>query len=136
MNKEILEEFYKAWRFLKNHPMFSPSRWDERFLENLYPIVVKVNPETDSVDDDEEKNTKVQIWLEAGPVYINKTIKGCSAKYSTQHVHDLDLDCGADTYEEAIIELARLVKERYGDYNEGNTEDYNRIRESIDLEWQ
>ena len=136
MNKEIFEEFYKAGNFLESHPMFSPNKWDKRFLENLYTMVVKVNPETDSIDDNEEKNTKVQIWLECGPVYTKKITKGCSTKYSTQHVHDIELDCGADTYEEAIIELSKLVKEQYGDYKEDSLEDYNRIREAIDLEWQ
>lgn len=27
--------------------------------------------------------------------------------------HDVDLDCGAATLEEAIIELARLIREKY-----------------------
>ena len=136
MKEEILEEFYKALYFLKNHPMFSPSRLDERFLENLYMMVVKVNPETNSIDDDEEKNTKVQVWLECGPIYVKKITKGCNTKYSIQHTHDIELDCGADTYEEAIVELAKLVKEHYGDYKPDSLEDYNRIRESIYLEWQ
>ena len=33
------------------------------------------------------------------------------------YTHDIDLDCGGDTFEEAIIELAKLVKKYYGDNN-------------------
>jgi len=76
------------------------------FQQCLDIEVVKINPKTDSIDDDKTLNTKVQIWLEAGP-YIGK-----------HHAHDIDLDCGADTFEEAIIELASLVKQYYGDDHE------------------
>lgn len=90
--------FYDAWNFLVNHPIFN-----NRFSEELYIAVAKVNPKTMEVDDDFSKNTKVQIWLEHGE--YEKEYNMCR--------HNIDLDCGGDTYEEAIIEMARLVKEKF-----------------------
>lgn len=92
--------FYEAWHFLRLHPIFN-----NRFFEELYIAVVKVNPETMEVDDDFSKNTKAQVWLEHGE-YIEE-IGMCH--------HNIDLDCGGDTYEEAIIKMARLVKENFTD---------------------
>ena len=91
-------DFYSAWKFLENHKMFN-----DMFNYSLWVQVVKVNPETDSVYVDNSKNTKIQVWLEHGP--FNAEINDCT--------HDMDLDCGGDTFEEAIIELAKLVKKYY-----------------------
>ena len=52
---------------------------------------------------DETKNTKVEIWLEHG--HYDVDWGAC--------VHNIDLDCGGDTFEEAIIKLAELVKRHY-----------------------
>lgn len=90
--------FYEAWEFLLEHKMFQ-----RHFRELLYIMVVKVNPLTNEVDDDRTKNTKTQVWLEVGP---------WSEQY---HTHDWDLDCGGDTFEEAICKLADLVKQYYTD---------------------
>ena len=96
-------DFFTAYHFLSKHPMFAG-----RFSQGLEVDVVKVNPETNCIDDDSTKNAKTQVWLECGP-YINNppdNIHWC---------HDIDLDCGGDTYEEAIVALARLVKKHYGE---------------------
>lgn len=92
--------FYDAWMFLSEHPIFR-----NLFECGLYTIVVKVNPETGAIDDDVTKNTKVEIWLEHGPY-----------DEDYEHTHDFNLDCGGNTFEEAIITLAGLVKEHYGEY--------------------
>ena len=92
-------DFYTAWRFLEEHKMFKGC-----FAYELWMTVVKVNPYTNAIDDDDTKNTKVRIWLEHG---------GYDEEYG--FVHDIDLDCGGDTFEEAIIELAKLVKKYYTD---------------------
>jgi hypothetical protein len=91
-------EFYDAWEFLLEHKMFK-----RHFRDILYIMTAKVNPDIGMVDDDESKNTKVEVWLEVGP---------WSEQY---HTHDWDLDCGGDTFEEAIIKLADLVKQYYND---------------------
>lgn len=93
-------DFYYAWHFLDNHKMFNGL-----FSNGLWVEVVRVNPDTNSIDDDNTKNTKVQIWLEHGPFEY----------YHNDTTHDIDLDCGGDTFEEAIIKMAELVKKYYND---------------------
>ena len=95
-------DFYTAWTFLNNHKMFNGL-----FCHGLWTEVVKVNPVTNTIDDESSKNTKVQIWLEHGPY----------EHYHNDTTHDIDLDCGGDTFEEAIIKMAELVKKYYT--NEG-----------------
>lgn len=93
-------DFYDSYQFLDNHKIFNGN-----FTYQLWFEIVKVNPETNAIDDDSTKNTKVQVWLEHGP--YDKEWGGCT--------HDIDLDCGGDTFEEAIIKLAELVKNKYGE---------------------
>ena len=90
--------FYEAYKYLIYADIF-----DGKFLEGLDLMVVKVNPETNEIDDNSALNTKTAVWIEHGP-------------YDTAGgywYHDIDLDCGGDTFEEAIIKLAELVKEKY-----------------------
>lgn len=87
---------YEAWNYLDNHKIF-----DGHFVSCLDIFVVKVNPKTDEIDDDENLNTKTEIWLE------------CGAYNKNYMCHDVDLDCGGNTFEEAIIKLAKLVKEKF-----------------------
>ena len=94
MNK--FTDFYTAWNFLMMHKMFKG-----RFQECLDIEVVKVSPITNCIEDDNTLNTKTAVWLECG-------------EYDDRYpVHDLDLDCGGDTFEIAIIELANLVDKHY-----------------------
>lgn len=94
-------DFYEAFHFLRTHKMVENIGVDgfknNHFNECLDVSVVKVNPETDAIEINDNLNTKTQVWLEFGP--MNGLIPE----------HDTDLDCGADTYEEAIIKLANLV---------------------------
>lgn len=85
------DDFYESYWFIHNHSAFHHHVWIDEH-------VVKVNPETNRIDDDISKNTKVEVWLESGPY----------------EVHDPDLDCGGETYEKAIITLAEKVKAKYG----------------------
>lgn len=90
------DNFYEAWWFLLEHEMFK-----DNFQKCLDIDVVMVNPETKSIDDNERLNTETRIWLECGEY---------NEKYLT---HDLDLDCGGETFEIAIIKLANLVDKYY-----------------------
>lgn len=136
----MFKDFYEAWHYLEEHRIFQQEtkititekdnkqfekmfdevislkdlgleemvgeqiHYTSRFNDECLDIeVVKVNPRTNAIDDNKELNTKVQIWLEAGAYR-----KEC-------RTHDWELDCGADSFEEAIIELANLVQKRYGD---------------------
>lgn len=92
--------FYDSFYYLENHIIF-----DNKFQKCLDIEIVKVNPKTNIIDNDSSLNTKIQVWLECGPYQ-----KDC-------YTHDIDLDCGGDTFEEAIIKLAKLVKKYYGDNN-------------------
>jgi hypothetical protein len=102
MTEDKLSDFYEAYNWLVEHPIFQG-----HFPCCMDIEVVKVNPETDEIDDNDDLNTKTAVWLENGPVDLNESII-----YS----HDIDLDCGADTFEEAICIMAKLVLKRYGDY--------------------
>lgn len=106
--------FFEAWHFLEGHPMFKREQDKDKwgtygfFRDCLDIMVQKVNPENDTIDDDKELNTKTVVWLECGP-------------YDPNHgVHDIELDTGADTFEQAIVNLAQLVLNHpeYGDYVE------------------
>lgn len=106
--------FFDAWHFLDNHPMFKKeedkNKWGTHghFRECLDIMVTKVNPANDTIEDDKSLNTKTVVWLECGPY---------DPRYG---VHDIDLDTGADTFEDAIVNLAQLVLDNpdYGDYVE------------------
>ncbi len=126
--------FYEAFHFLRDHPIFlargrcvsEHCKLDEdikevfglkdidtidtrfsRFHEALEIEVVKVNPQTNSIEDDDSKNTATRVWLEAGPVEEDDSDYG-------QLSHDIRLDCGGKTFEEAIVKLAGLVRKYYG----------------------
>lgn len=105
------EGFYKAWWYLKEHSMFKqPPINEPYFLGSLDIDVAKVNPKTKKIDDNESKNTEVNIWLECGP--HEEWEEGEFGKMKG-FTHDIRLDCGGKTFEEAIIVLAKLVKKFY-----------------------
>lgn len=89
-------EFYEAWWYLEGHEIFHSC-----FDLCLVIEVQKVDSAWRVVQDDKRRNTRVEVWLECG---------GLENGIGT---HDPRLDCGGDTFEEAIIELARLVKKYY-----------------------
>lgn len=94
----MFKDFFEAFHYLKNHSMF------QYCFESCLDIeVVKVNPKTKEVDDNPELNIETNVWLECGEY----------SKYIG--IHDMDLDCGGSTFEEAICKLADLVREKYGD---------------------
>jgi len=78
---------------------------DKWFNNNIDISVMKVNPITGRVDDDMKLNTEIEIWLECGEIdYTSDPV---------EHYHDVRLDCGAPTYEEAIVKLANLIYKYY-----------------------
>lgn len=99
-------KFYNAWNYLNNHVIFENEDGFSMFQECLDMEVVKVDPDTNSISDNEEENTSTRIWLECGPYQ-----KDC-------RTHDINLDCGAKTFEKAIKKLAKKVKKVYGDDRE------------------
>jgi len=97
---------HDAWRFLENHPIFRDKGGISRFKSCLDIDVVEINPLTGEIDEDPRLNTGIQVWLECG-AWESDLGFGVPS-------HDIDLDCGAPTFEEALIELAKLVKTKYG----------------------
>lgn len=109
-------DFFDAFTFLKNHPAFD----GDLLCGGLDIAVAKVNPKTKRIEDtidpktgslieDREGNTETRIWLETG-------LKCGSIRGQPMWGHDIDLDCGGATFEEAIVTLALKVREKYGDY--------------------
>lgn len=89
--KTKTNQFFKAWQYLYYHPMFTDKNGLNRFQECLDIDVVKVNSNLD----------KIEVWLECGR-FTEPILE-----------HDIRLDCGGKTFEEAIIKLAKLVKKYY-----------------------
>lgn len=118
-------DFYEAFHFLRTHKMIESTGFKSlkhnHFYECLDISVVKVNPETDAIEMNDDLNIKTQVWLEFGP--INGLIPE----------HDTRLDCGADTFEEAIIQLANLVDKYYHDSGE---EKQGAVKNDIKVEFK
>ncbi len=112
--------FYDSWRWLGDHPAFQDEIGHSYFSHCLDIHVAKINPHTGMVEDDLQKNTAVEIWLEAGCYNTEAEITdGVESGFCLgECCHDLDLDCGGVSFEEAICHLALLVKEHYGEYND------------------
>lgn len=112
-----MNDFYIAYNWLREHPAFfivdekGRIPYADGFESNLSIEVVLVNPETNCIDDNKKLNTKTRVWLECGPYIWEKDFNFRAS------CHDIDLDCGGDSFEEAIIELSKLVRRKYGDYN-------------------
>lgn len=111
------DDFFEAFHYLTHHPANCIDRKSRElfeqgnhFLQCLEMNVVKVNPENvdkrghciSELDPDKMfLNTKTEVWLEYG-----KVLQGEDDELIFRH--DIDLDCGGDSYEEAIIKLANL----------------------------
>lgn len=120
------DEFYDAWWWLQNHPAFYRQAFWARgqdepgFFSGLDISVQKVNPLTGRIDDNKALNTQVEFWLENGPwMRTDDPANGIPEDMLGDgeiHSHDINLDCGGLTYEEALLNMAKLVREHYGDY--------------------
>lgn len=115
--KKIFTDFYEAWWWLQAHPAFyhpilsTPGNECQYFQNALDIDFQKVNPATNRIDDDITKNIKIECWLECGGFFIEDNGK-------IGHYHDPDLDCGGDTFEKAIVELANKVSHYYSNTGE------------------
>jgi len=102
-----MNDFYEAWQYLLKHSYYDHQIYGNTmsaFPASLYIEVVKVNPDNLTIEDDDSKNTLVQVWLESGCwLYAedSRTYEIC---------HDPGLDIGGNTFEEAIINLSDILK--------------------------
>lgn len=76
-------------------------------------MVSKVDPATETIEDAKSRNTATRVWLECGAVEAQEGLPATLCL-----THDYDLDCGAPTFEEALLQLAELVLLHYGPYME------------------
>jgi hypothetical protein len=77
------------------------------------------------VDDDKSKNKYVECWLELGPTYHGYLYSGgkepmgdWDTETTLHHSHDPSIDTGGSTFDEGLINLAKNVLKRYGDYSD------------------
>lgn len=105
MEKKITD-FYTAYTYLEDHDIFKDDRGYSRFQDCLDIDVVKLNPETECIEPNPILNTETNVWLECGPYLPTEDNK-------RGLTHDIDLDSGGKTFEEAIIELANLVLDKF-----------------------
>jgi len=127
MREKKFTDFYQAWWFLEAHPIFqrkmSAGFQTPDFQGALDIHVARVDPKTHIIDfNDDAKNTLTQVWLECGPWedaedFLPKGEVGTSG-FMGAFTHDINLDCGGDTFEKAIVELANLVVKHYGEGKE------------------
>lgn len=84
--------------------------WHGQLINGLDIHYAKVNAVTRSTQD--KPADTVEVWLETGAAMWDDW-----ANSYIGNVHDIALDCGAPTFDEALIILANKVMEKYGDYN-------------------
>lgn len=75
-----------------------------------------VNPENDTIDDDDSLNTKLRFWVEViiPGWYTEKEMKEYHMQSPYHTIHDWELDCGGDTYNEAVINVYNKFIAKYG----------------------
>lgn len=120
---DLMERFYEAYWWLLEHPTFKYKgphiTYRSAFPECCNIQTQKVDPKTRTVDkEDKTRNTHVEIWIKVR-TYSTQEESGIPDDqmqpgwdWTGVPCHDYKLDCSGDTFEEAIIELARKVKAR------------------------
>lgn len=120
------DDAYNAYYYIDNHPAFwrfdvkrnpeYPANHVSRLrhectIRDGWPEITphKVCPETNRVEDDDDRNTRLQWWWEFGPWSLFPDEHGAHVP-----THDYELDYGADTYELALIGLAKVIHREYG----------------------
>lgn len=99
---------------------------DGCFRDRVDLAVVFIDPTTERIEDDDSRNTDLRVVIEAGGWFDlsvdpetscggNVPEEGWTEYNKWIGCHDTRLDCGAPTVDEALLELARLVKFFYQD---------------------
>lgn len=139
------DDFFAAWHYVNNHPMFwhfqgyvaegQPKASDfvtdnwgfgsmaagTQVRRSLPPTAPAADVDVARVDEDgharndESLSLHTEVWLEAGHIVMQPNP---AMGWQNDHYHDYELDCGAATYEEAVIKLARNIWEKYGNDRE------------------
>lgn len=98
----------KYW-WIYEHPAFLNRGGQVVEIEITPHMICK---ETDKIENFKPLNQTLQLWVEMMIPYYD--VDECQWR----HKHDMELDCGGFTWEEAIDNLYLLVLEHYGDYTD------------------
>jgi hypothetical protein len=106
-------------------------------LQELLEIdFVYVDPTTERIEEDESRNTAFRVWLETGG-WIDNSLENPELKgghFRWSRCHDIYLDCGAATLEDALVRLATLVRFYYGESAEWQESTHSQCEGSFDEE--
>jgi len=130
MEKDIMEKFYDAWQWLDDHPLFTPDGIGGGGCSCLQIEVVKVNPENETIEDDERLNTTIRIWLEGGTYTDDMYPEMGNGEYPGW-TSDYDLSTGGKTFEEAFLNFVENVRKKYHDYGEYSSIKYSKKKYRI-----
>lgn len=131
------DDFYNAFWYIEEHPIYLHSHesdWKQfkSGTDFVNKMIVKVDPETERIEDDPERNTATRFWFETGPVYTTRDMEertleryrearpepatdtDAAPKPIFETTHDLNLNTSAPTYEEGIVQLAAKIASEYG----------------------
>lgn len=114
-NKQVC----KAWRIIKDHPIFDTAEMG--FLQPEYLIDPTLEDGTGQINDDDSLNTKLRYWYEIllpfivdlNDPLIHLTYGDKPPKSELMHVWVLD--GGADSYDEAIMQIYAKIIAIYGE---------------------
>lgn len=98
----------KYWKII-SHPAFINRDGVEVSIQ-IEPHMIC--PTTNRIEKYKPLNSKMQLWVEMIVPWQSEE----GGKFVS--CHDWELDCGGDTWSEAICALYDLVLKRYGDYTE------------------
>lgn len=109
-SKNTVDKYY----WIIDHPKLTNQYGTQPTIE-MTPHMV--NPIDCIINVDNSLNTKLKWWIECNVANedFNPSVEFPDDD-SFERCHDLDLDCGGDTAEEAIDNLYNLVIKHYGDY--------------------
>jgi len=132
VKKENIADYQKPYIIEKPGDVYiyqDPHMFWYAIERDLFVHYVLVNKHG-TTDAPKEERTFTEVWLEFGPAHydgdleeeLNANRENWQAEIYPEmycrenRSHDWELDCGAPTFDEALVKLANLVKRFYGDY--------------------
>lgn len=99
--------------------LYSHAMWVHGSAASLISISpVYVNPDSQRIEHPDNLNTQFDVWIEAGPMHdlsldphLPKSIWTDATRWIPSH--DIRLDCGAETLEEALLILYARIQTFY-----------------------
>ena len=122
---DIMDSFVPSEKFKPHYEMLTDGPgWTDEVIDagDFYDCVsiefAYVDPETRRVEDDDTRNTLLEMWIEAGPwMDLSETdlppTEGWNDYNKWVTTHDMNLDCGGATMEEALLQLAVRIEFYY-----------------------